>query len=138
MGEDAPYAHTPSCRVLVLDFDERTLIALQQVLEEAGFNATTTWDVGEAFVYLERQRFDAILVGDHPPEIDAYAIVRRLQNAPRHVPCIVMHAARQLTDAPKLNGLVATIPGCATAEILGQLQQHFRRAALQTTPPSTL
>jgi DNA-binding response OmpR family regulator len=62
-------------RVLILDTDPETLIALQHVLEEAGFDVTITWDEGEACQSLGTSRFDFILIGDHPPELDAAAIL---------------------------------------------------------------
>jgi CheY-like chemotaxis protein len=76
------------------------------------------------FLWLEKKRFDLIVVGDHPPEIDACAILHRLETIRRHVPCIVMRAARVLPNIARLNELVASVSGCAGAEILKQAQQY--------------
>ena len=62
-------------RVLILDIDPDTLIALQHVLEQAKIDATITWDEGEAWQLLETSPFDLILIGDHPPELNAASIL---------------------------------------------------------------
>ena len=127
MGEQiASGAHQPSCRVLILDLEASILIALERVFEEAGFDTTTTWNIYEAVLYLEKRCFDLIVVGDHPPEIDAYAVLRRIETIRQHVPCIVMRAARLLPANPKLNMQFASIPGCASDQVLEQARQHLR------------
>ena len=60
-----------SHRVLILDFDPDTLIPLQHVFEEAGIDTAITWDETEACTLLGTKRFDLVILGDHPPEIDA-------------------------------------------------------------------
>ena len=62
-------------RVLILDTDPHTLITLQHALEKAEIDTTITWDETEACQVLETSHFDLILVGDHPPELDAAAIL---------------------------------------------------------------
>jgi DNA-binding response OmpR family regulator len=62
-------------RVLILDTDPEALITLQHMLEEAGIDTTITWDEAEACQLLETSHFDLILIGDHPPELDAAAIL---------------------------------------------------------------
>lgn len=62
-------------QVLILDTDPDTLITLQYLLEEAKLDATITWDEAEACQLLETAPFDLILIGDHPPELDAAAVL---------------------------------------------------------------
>ena len=62
-------------RVLILDIDPDTLIMLQHVLEQAEIDATITWDETAACQLLETSSFDLILIGDHPPELNAAAIL---------------------------------------------------------------
>ena len=59
----------------LLDTDPDTLITLQQALEEAAIDATVTWDEVEACQLIETTPFDLILVGDHPPKLNAAAIL---------------------------------------------------------------
>jgi DNA-binding response OmpR family regulator len=62
-------------RVLILDSELHTLISLQHALEEVEIHATITWEEAEAWQLLETSHFDLILIGDHPPELDAAAVV---------------------------------------------------------------
>jgi CheY-like chemotaxis protein len=50
--------------VLIVDNDEFALIELERVLEGAGFNTTTTWDVSEAVHLANTTDYDYILVGE--------------------------------------------------------------------------
>ena len=63
---------------LILDTDSDTLLMLQQVLEEADIDVTVTWDRMEACQLIENAPFDLILIGDHPPELNAAAILADL------------------------------------------------------------
>lgn len=62
-------------RVLILDTDPDTLLVLQHVLEGAELDVTITWDGSEACQLLGVASFDLFLIGDHPPELDAAAIL---------------------------------------------------------------
>jgi hypothetical protein len=62
-------------RVLILDTDPDTLLSLQRVLEHANFDTTISWDETEARRLLAGGSFDLIIIGDHPPELDAAAIL---------------------------------------------------------------
>ena len=55
--------------------DPDTLITLQYALEEADIDATVTWDEVEASQLIETTPFDLLLLGDHPPELNAAAIL---------------------------------------------------------------
>jgi len=65
-------------RVLIPDTDPDTLITLQRVLERAKVDTTITWDEAEARQLLAARSFDLRIVGDHPPELDAAAILHDL------------------------------------------------------------
>jgi CheY-like chemotaxis protein len=62
-------------RVIILDPDPHTLITLQRALENAEIDTTITWDEVEACQLLETSHFDLILIGHHPPELDAASIL---------------------------------------------------------------
>lgn len=66
-------------RVLILDTDPDTLITLQHVLEHAEIDTTITWDESEACQLLESKSFSLLVIGDHPPELDAAAILQDLR-----------------------------------------------------------
>jgi DNA-binding NtrC family response regulator len=84
---------TPRHRVLLLDTDSEFLISLEQVLEEEGFNTTTSWDARQAIELLGSDHFDVLLVGEHPPEVKSAELLNRLQAERRGIPCIVMRSA---------------------------------------------
>ena len=69
----------PLRRVLILDTDPDTLITLQHGLESAEADTTITWDEAEARHLLETSLFDVVVIGDHPPEIDAASILRDIR-----------------------------------------------------------
>ena len=62
-------------RILILDTDPDTLIKLQHVFEEADIDTTVTWDEMEACRLMETAPFDLLLIEDHPPELNAAAII---------------------------------------------------------------
>ena len=122
-------------RILVLDLEESTLIRLEQVLEEAGFDTTTTWDINEALLLLEKKSLDLIVVGDHPPEIDAYAMLCRPQTVARHVPCIVIRSVRSLPAGLKWSTVVANVRGCSSADILERVRRHLCQPEARAARP---
>lgn len=62
-------------RVLILDTDPHTLITLQHALEQAEIETIVTRGEAEACQLIETSRFDLILIGNDPPELDAAAVV---------------------------------------------------------------
>ncbi len=80
----------PRKQVLALGTHAEFLIALEQVLEEEGFDTTTTWDAREALALLGSRNFDVLLVSDHPPEVNPAEFLTRLQSEQPHIPCIIV------------------------------------------------
>jgi DNA-binding response OmpR family regulator len=130
-------------KVLVLDYDERVLIDLEQVLEDEGFATTTTWDLQEALDLLAQRDFDLLLVGDHPPEVRCAEFLKALRTRQISASCIVLQTAARYpfegqylcwlgayAVMPKWNyrDIVATIREClSTADAFGK--SLTRRAA---------
>jgi CheY-like chemotaxis protein len=113
--------------VLILDSDPEFLIALERVLEEEGFNTTTTWNTGEAIALLGSRQFHAVLLGEHPPEVNGEEILQALQSR-RSIPCIVMLATiRNGSEAEHLSslGAYAVIPKKRIKEVLDNLRQSL-------------
>ena len=77
-------------RILVLDASEFVLMNLERVLENSEFDTTTTWDMQEALRLLGERRFDLLLVGEHPPEVDAAEMLRQLQYNRLSAPAIIL------------------------------------------------
>jgi CheY-like chemotaxis protein len=127
MGEDL-------CRIFILDLDQETLIALEKALEDAGFDTTTTWNSNEARWLLKDGDFDFVLVGDHPPELDAAKILRELQGERRYGECVVLSHNLFDNHASQVDrfgglGVVAVIPKHdhpGVIKLLGKRSQILR------------
>ena len=95
-------------RTLILDTDPDILIMLQRVLEEADIDATVTWDEMEACQLIETAPFDLILIGDHPPELKAGAILDQLSLRGTCPPVLVLSGIFGEKDAAYFSRLGAT------------------------------
>ncbi|MGZ4813135.1 MAG: response regulator [Terriglobales bacterium] len=78
-------------KVLIVDNDESVLIALQQVMEEEGYETTTSWNLTDALKLMEETSFDVLLVGDHPPDLNCERVLKLLREGQSWTPCVVMH-----------------------------------------------
>jgi CheY-like chemotaxis protein len=74
-------------RILIVHWDEDELISLEHLLENQGFETTTTWDLQEGLKLLRSRHFDLVLAADHEPHLDAGEVLRALQS---QTPCIVL------------------------------------------------
>src|SRR5271165_3310217 len=99
-------------RTLILDTDPETLITLQHVLEEAEIDATITWDEAEACQLIENAPFDLILIGDHPPELNAAAIVDDLSLRGTCPPVLILRGLFGEKDAEYFRrlGAIGVVP----------------------------
>lgn len=86
-------------RTLILDTDPDTLITLQHLLEEAEIDATVTWDESEATQLIETAPFDLLLIGDHPPELNAAAILDDLSLRGTCPPVLILRGFFGQNDA---------------------------------------
>jgi DNA-binding response OmpR family regulator len=86
-------------RALLLDTDPDTLITLQHALEQADIDATVTWDEMEACRLIEATPFDLILVEDHPPELNAAAILDDLSLRGTCPPVLILRGVFGEKDA---------------------------------------
>ena len=76
--------------ILVLDHDEDVLLRLEHLLETAGFDTTVTWRLDEVRHLIDQRRFDLLVIGHHPPQLDASRVLQ-LTGGDRRTPCIVLH-----------------------------------------------
>src|SRR5215472_7210037 len=77
--------------VLIVDNDDLILGKLQQLLEDAGFNATTTWSGHEALGLLRSGVFDVLLVDDYLPDLHSHNFLERVNCLPIQPSIVVMH-----------------------------------------------
>jgi len=109
-------------RALLLDTDPDTLITLQRVLEEADIDATVTWDKVEACQLIKTIPFDLILVGDHPPELNAAAILDDLSLRGACPPVLILREIFGEKDAEYFRQLGA-IGVVAKRDVVAVLEQ---------------
>ena len=76
-------------RILLLDTDQDVLIGLERVLENEGMRTTVTWHQHEAMKLLSLDSIEVVVVGHHPPEINAAELLMAVQ--PGKKPCVVLH-----------------------------------------------
>lgn len=94
-------------RLLIVDTDSDTLMTLQHLLEDAGFDATITWDQAEAQQLVGGKSFDLIVVGDHPPELDAATILRFASPPASSHPSLILRGIVPEEDLETFRGLGA-------------------------------
>jgi ATP-dependent Clp protease ATP-binding subunit ClpB len=96
-------------RILVADIDPDYLVAIQKVLEDSGFDAYVTWDADEGLTLAESRRFDVLIIGNHPPEIDTRTILPCLRTHNIRIPCIEIESVHPSSVPHKL----ATLGVCS-------------------------
>jgi two-component system, sensor histidine kinase LadS len=94
--------------ILVADCHEDTLIVLEKMLEDAGFDTTTVWTANDALKRLDSEVFDLVLVNEHLPDADCEDLLKALRKRGAQMPCVVMQpSAPEATDFSRLQALGA-------------------------------
>lgn len=95
-------------KILVADCHEETLIALEKMLEDAGFDTTTVWTANDALKRLDSEVFDLVLVNEYLPDADCKDLLKALRKRGAQMPCVVMQpSALETTDFSRLQALGA-------------------------------
>jgi DNA-binding response OmpR family regulator len=71
-------------RILVVDDDENILSLERTILEQKGFEVTTAGGGKEALRILGDGAFDLVLLDVMMPELDGFAVCRKIKEDPRH------------------------------------------------------
>lgn len=97
-------------RVLIVDKDEGVLIALERLLEDEGFDTTTTWSAREALEYVVNEGCEVLVIGDQLPDLSCEQFLREAQRqgAPPVVVVLASSAPRVPAMASYLMSLGAT------------------------------
>jgi DNA-binding NtrC family response regulator len=113
-------------KVLVADCHEEVLIALEKMLEDAGFDTTTAWTARETLALVDSQVFDLVLVNEYLPDAECEDLLKAMQKKGAQIPCIVMQpSAPAITNLAALQALGAHHVVCKHAyqqivEIVGE------------------
>jgi DNA-binding response OmpR family regulator len=99
---------TPRKKVLIADCHEDVLIALEKMLEDAGFDTTTAWTAKDALRLVDSQEFDLVLVNEYLPDAECEDLLKALRKRGAQMPFIVMQpSAPEITDFTGLQALGA-------------------------------
>ena len=108
-------------RVLICDSEPEMLIDLERALEDMGFDTTTTWNALDLERLLGECCFDLLIVGDHPPQMDAGVIFNELRDKRHHVShvlCLLWQRRFDQHEVQRLRSAGATTvvcgPDCAS------------------------
>jgi len=86
-------------RILIVDFDNELLIQGQILLEDYGFDVTTTWSTREASELLSSQEFDLMLLGDYLPDAGARGLWSLLRRVPSSTEVAIIQSAHPTLPA---------------------------------------
>src|SRR5262252_701150 len=120
-------------RVLILDSDPETLIKLQRALEDAGIDATITWDCAEASQLVENVPYDLMLIGDHPPDVDAAAVLESFSLRGTCPSALILRAINSQNNVDSINRACCELPSEAGRSLLWR--QSVYRSWRQSSPP---
>jgi DNA-binding response OmpR family regulator len=81
-------------RILLLHHDEDSLITLQWILENQGFDTTATWDQSEAAGLLKSGNFDIVVLHEHALKVTPEAL---FQDVKRPTTRVVIPADSRLS-----------------------------------------
>lgn len=114
--------------VLVLDIDERFLIEWERMLEDEGFDTTTTWDCRQAVELLHSRGYDLVVVGHHPPDINAEDVLTIVQEVNGAARCVVLYPSDACSgEYIRSRGVFAVKARCDPAEVLRLVEEHFAK-----------
>ena len=95
-------------KVVIADCNEKVLIALEKILEEAGFDTTTVWTAREVLNLVDSKMFDLVLVNEYLPDAECEDLLKALRTRGAQVPCIVMQPyTPEMVDITGLKALGA-------------------------------
>jgi DNA-binding response OmpR family regulator len=120
-------------RILICDTEAKTLIDLEPMLEDAGFDTTTTWEAADFARLLDENLFHLLIMGDHPPQADAEVMLRELRGSHPQAPgvlCLALQRSLDESDTERLRsaGATAVVSRQDYASIVKQVEFCLRPA----------
>ena len=110
--------------VLILEFDEHMLLTLQYFLEDAGVDTTITWDKTEALQLATRGVFDLVVIGDHPPEIMAEAVLHDLSLQGSRSYLMLAGTGRHEAECFRGLDVIGVVPTQDPLRVLEEIRKH--------------
>ena len=88
-------------KILVADCHDDSLIFLEKLLEDAGFDTTTVWTAKDTLSRVDSHAFDLVLVNEYLPDAECEDLLKELQKRRVSIACIVM-----LPCEPEMNDFI--------------------------------
>ena len=118
-------------RVLIVDGHEEVLISLEKLLEDAGFNTTTSWTAADAARFLRSTQYDVVLVNEYLPDCYCEALLRARKRNDEACWIVMQGTAPEMSDRDRFIRLGADAVVCKH-----QTQQFLKRCARMTSWPA--
>lgn len=120
-------------RVLIVDKDEGVLIALERLLEDEGFDTTTTWSAREALDYAVAEGCEVLVMGDQLPDLSCEQFLREVQREGASPVIVVMASA-----APRVPAMASYLISLgATSAVrkrnLGEVVEQVKTLSLRAS-----
>jgi CheY-like chemotaxis protein len=129
-------------RILIVDFDDVLLIQGQILLEDYGFDVTTTWNGMRAAELLSSQKFDLVLLSDYLPDIGARGLWSLLRRVPSSTEVAVIQSAYptipEIRELLRDHAQYCALPRGTPVQIadrVAQCLQQPRKTAILSKPP---
>lgn len=120
--------------ILVIDDDDRVLVALDCFLETEGYETTTAWSGNEGLGLLRSRKFDLVLVDDYLWDIGVKSLIeeiRQMEIQPLIMLTETMPAPGESKPYADL-GVSSTVGKWASCdEIAAAVRECFARKALE-------
>ena len=128
--EQLPDEEQAGRRVLVVDHDENVLIALKQLLGEAGYDTTTARGGLKALQLLRQRTFDLVLLADNLLDMSGEEVVRQVRSGRTGTPVVVMQSVPPSDDLAVRYarlGACSFINRCDPEAIVELVHNYFSR-----------
>jgi len=94
-------------KVLIVESNDLMAEGFQRHLQEAGFDARTTWSGHEALALLQSNEFDVLLMDNYLPDLHATDFLERLSRLPLQPWVVVMKGRLASASVRRYRGLGA-------------------------------
>jgi DNA-binding response OmpR family regulator len=132
-------SHEKRNKVLIVDRDEETLIAIERLLEDEGIETATTWSAREALEFMLSDGYDLLVTGDNLPDLSCEQFLREIQRQGVTASIVVMESANSrspVTDYFVSLGAAATVRKrefgklleCVKTLSASRMEKHARAA----------
>ena len=117
--------------ILICDSDPELLIDLERMLEDAGFDTTTTWDPADLAPLTNKDLLDGLILSDHPPLRNAEAILMDLRGKHLNVLYILClawqkHVDEQSVERLRSAGVMQVVSGKDHALIVERVKFYLQ------------